>query len=58
MITLLWISTVLIVPVLTYTALGFYVKFRMGLGTEFSLWGGLLAFYPMDTMGDIDDVQS
>lgn len=41
-----------IVPFLTYHALGFYVKVRMALRQGFKLWGGLLTFHPLD-MGDI-----
>ena len=60
MIILLWISTLLIVPVLTYVALGFYVKVRLKSGVGFSLWAGMLELRPMtdEEVEAQEDVQS
>ena len=46
MIVLLWISTLIIVPILTYAALGFYVQIRLTMDKEFSLFRGMLKFRP------------
>ena len=54
MIGLLQLLTVfIIVPFLTYQAIGFYVKVQMLLHNGFKLWGGLLDFHPMDLGNDI-----
>jgi len=48
---------VVVVPFLTYWAIGLYVKVHMILGGGFSLFGGLLDFHPIP-LGDVetDDV--
>ena len=53
MIGFLQLVTVLvIVPFLTYRAIGFYVSVQMALRHGFKLWGGLLEFHPLE-LGDI-----
>ena len=52
MIGFLQLVTVLvIVPFLTYRAIGFYVSVMMALGHGFKLWGGLLDFHPIELGG-------
>lgn len=47
-----------IVPFLTYHALGFYVGVRMALGGGFSIWNGLLTFHAIELPDGVggDDV--
>ncbi len=39
---------IVVVPFLTYWAIGLYVKVQLYLKNGFSLWGDLLAFHPID----------
>ncbi len=42
------VTVFVVVPFLTYRAIGFYVSVMMALGRGFKLWGGLLDFHPID----------
>jgi hypothetical protein len=52
---IIWLGTLVIVPICTYRLLGVYVSSRMQSGREFSLWGGLLEFHPINMKGKTSD---
>ena len=52
------LAVFIVVPFLTYWAIGLYVKVQMYLKNGFSLWGDLLVFHPIDLPDGVtqDDV--
>ncbi len=49
----IFLGLLIVLPFLTYHAIGVYVKVQMILHNGFKLWGGLLDFHPMDLGNDI-----
>lgn len=49
------LTVFVVVPFLTYHAIGFYVRVQMLMHNGFKLWGGLLDFQAIDLPDDISN---